>query len=180
MLKKGTQERRHEDVVSICTWSKEIVQEKFLCFKVARAKQRITHLNAHFKYIIVHMLMFLVPFSFLGRTILLLLLLLFSLLRYADVSMLWVDSPQFVSMEQKLLKWKPSGYWFERVTGISPTDRSILFRGIWLRMARSGLASFVVVGSYFWAVDHLLWRLIKRFLELVNTTWKMPIHLKLP
>ncbi|KAJ8624483.1 hypothetical protein MRB53_033013 [Persea americana] len=64
--------------------------------------------------------------------------------------------PKFVSMEQKLLKWKPSGYWFERVTGISPTDRSILFRGIWLRMARSGLASFVVVGSYFWAVDHLL------------------------
>ncbi|XP_058075075.1 uncharacterized protein LOC131223639 [Magnolia sinica] len=66
-----------------------------------------------------------------------------------------IVTPKYMSMEKKLLRWKVPGYWLERVSGISPLDRSILFRGIWLRMARSGLASFAIVGSYFLAVDHL-------------------------
>ena len=63
---------------------------------------------------------------------------------------------QYVSMERKLLKWPRPGKRCERFTGIHPADRNILFRGVWLRMARSGIASFVVVGSYYWAVGHLL------------------------
>eukprot|EP00262_Sarcandra_glabra_P000040 TRINITY_DN10045_c0_g1_i1.p1 TRINITY_DN10045_c0_g1~~TRINITY_DN10045_c0_g1_i1.p1 ORF type:complete len:291 (-),score=49.99 TRINITY_DN10045_c0_g1_i1:300-1172(-) len=64
--------------------------------------------------------------------------------------------PKYVSMERRLLRWRPAGSWLERVAGISPSDRNVLFRGIWLRMARSGLASFAIVGSYFLAVDHLI------------------------
>lgn len=64
--------------------------------------------------------------------------------------------PKYVSMERKLLKWPRPGKRFERFAGIHPADRNILFRGVWLRMARSGIASFVVVGSYYWAIDHLL------------------------
>lgn len=64
--------------------------------------------------------------------------------------------PKYVSMERKLLKWKQPGYWIERVSGIHPSDRNILFRGLWLRMARSGFASFAIVGSYFFVVDHLI------------------------
>lgn len=58
-------------------------------------------------------------------------------------------------MERKFLKWKRLGNKFERITGIHPSDRNVLFRGVGLRMARSGLASFMVVGSYFFVVDHL-------------------------
>ncbi|PHT65088.1 hypothetical protein T459_29513 [Capsicum annuum] len=36
------------------------------------------------------------------------------------------------------------------------SDRNILFRGLGLRMARSGIASFVVVGGYLFAIDKLL------------------------
>ncbi|KAL2519857.1 Mitochondrial substrate carrier family protein [Forsythia ovata] len=64
--------------------------------------------------------------------------------------------PKFVSMERKFLKWNRQGKRFERLTGIHPADRNLLMNGVWLRMARSGLASFVVVGSYFLAVDHLV------------------------
>lgn len=64
--------------------------------------------------------------------------------------------PKYVSMERKLLKWKQPGYWVERVSGINPLDRNVLFRGLGLRMARSGLASFAIVGSYFLVVDHLI------------------------
>ncbi|GMH29738.1 hypothetical protein Nepgr_031581 [Nepenthes gracilis] len=64
--------------------------------------------------------------------------------------------PKFVSMERRFLRWKRPGNLFERVSGIHPADRNILFRGILLRMARSGFASFMIVGSYFLAVDHLL------------------------
>ncbi|XP_077213308.1 mitochondrial substrate carrier family protein [Tasmannia lanceolata] len=64
--------------------------------------------------------------------------------------------PKYISMERRLLRWKPPGFWLERVAGISPSDRNILFRGISLRMARCGLASFTIVGSYFLALDHLL------------------------
>ncbi|KAF9596513.1 hypothetical protein IFM89_012244 [Coptis chinensis] len=64
--------------------------------------------------------------------------------------------PKYVSMERRLLKWKQPGYWVERVSGIHPKDRNILFRGIGLRMARSGLASFAIVGSYYMAVGHLM------------------------
>ncbi|GAB2300980.1 hypothetical protein Dimus_035017 [Dionaea muscipula] len=64
--------------------------------------------------------------------------------------------PKFITMEQRCLKWKPPGSKFERTVGIHPTDRNILFRGIWLRMARSGIASFIIVGSYFFIVDHLV------------------------
>ncbi|XP_068669199.1 mitochondrial tricarboxylate transporter 1 [Aristolochia californica] len=64
--------------------------------------------------------------------------------------------PKYISMERRLLRWKPLGLWIERFTGLSPADRKILFRGLWLRMARSGLASFSVVGCYYFAVDHLI------------------------
>ncbi|KAK7319386.1 hypothetical protein RJT34_04107 [Clitoria ternatea] len=63
--------------------------------------------------------------------------------------------PKYVAMERKLLKWKRPGNKFERFTGIHPSDRNVLFRGIGLRMARSGLASFMIVGSYFFVADHL-------------------------
>ncbi|XP_010242261.1 PREDICTED: uncharacterized protein LOC104586661 isoform X2 [Nelumbo nucifera] len=66
--------------------------------------------------------------------------------------------PKYVSMERKFLRWRQPGYWIERVSGIHPADRSLLFRGIWLRMACSGFASFIIVGSYFLAVDHLVTR----------------------
>ncbi|KAK4359750.1 hypothetical protein RND71_021979 [Anisodus tanguticus] len=58
----------------------------------------------------------------------------------------------FVSMERRFLKWQLP----ERWTGIHPADRNILFRGLGLRMARSGLASFVIVGGYLFAIDRLL------------------------
>lgn len=64
--------------------------------------------------------------------------------------------PKYVSMERKMLKWTRPGKRFERLTGIHPSDRTVLFQGIWLRMARSGLASFMIVGSYFLALDHLV------------------------
>lgn len=73
----------------------------------------------------------------------------------------WVMPLQFVSLERKLLKWRRPGKRFERVTGIHPADRNILFRGIWLRMARSGIASCLIVGSYYLTVDSLLQRGIK-------------------
>lgn len=63
---------------------------------------------------------------------------------------------QYISMERRLLKWRRPGNWFERVTGIHPADRNLLFRGIWLRMTRSGLASCLIVGGYYLAVDHLV------------------------
>ncbi|CAL0306123.1 unnamed protein product [Lupinus luteus] len=63
--------------------------------------------------------------------------------------------PTYIAMERKFLKWKQPGNKFERYTGIHPTDRNVLFRGIGLRMARSGFASFMMVGSYFFIVDHL-------------------------
>lgn len=65
---------------------------------------------------------------------------------------------QFISMERRLLKWSRPGNRFESFTGIHPRDRNILFRGIWLRMARSGIASFLLVGSYYFAVDQLVSR----------------------
>ncbi|KAJ8557610.1 hypothetical protein K7X08_003235 [Anisodus acutangulus] len=64
--------------------------------------------------------------------------------------------PKFVSTERRFLKWQLPGKRFERWTGIHPADRNILFRGMGLRMARSGLASFVVVGGYLFAIDRLL------------------------
>lgn len=63
--------------------------------------------------------------------------------------------PKYIAMERKFLKWKAPGTWIERNTGISPVDRNVLFRGIGLRMARSGIASFVLVGSYYLAVDYI-------------------------
>ncbi|KVI10956.1 uncharacterized protein LOC112505650 [Cynara cardunculus var. scolymus] len=66
--------------------------------------------------------------------------------------------PKYISMERKFLKWSLPGKRFERLTGIHPRDRNILFRGIWLRMARTGVASFVFVGSYFFLIDHLVLR----------------------
>lgn len=64
--------------------------------------------------------------------------------------------PKYITMERKLLKWKTPGNRFERATGIHPSDRNLLFRGIWIRMARSGIASFMIVGGYYFAVDHLI------------------------
>lgn len=63
--------------------------------------------------------------------------------------------PKFVSTERKLLKWGRPGNRFERLTGIHPADRNLLFRGLGLRMAHSGIASFIMVGSYFLTVDRL-------------------------
>ncbi|GAV73958.1 Mito_carr domain-containing protein [Cephalotus follicularis] len=64
--------------------------------------------------------------------------------------------PKFVSMERRLLKWRRPGKRFERITGIHPSDRNLLFCGIGLRMARSGFASFLIVGSFFLSVDYLI------------------------
>ncbi|KAK3011343.1 hypothetical protein RJ639_012794 [Escallonia herrerae] len=66
--------------------------------------------------------------------------------------------PKYISMERRLLKWTLPGKRFERLAGIHPADRNILLHGIGLRMARSGIASFMLVGGYFWAVDHLVSR----------------------
>jgi hypothetical protein len=63
---------------------------------------------------------------------------------------------QYIAMERRFHKWRAPGIWIERMTGISPADRNVLFRGIGLRMARSGIASFVLVGSYYFAIDQLL------------------------
>ena len=63
---------------------------------------------------------------------------------------------QYVAMERKFLKWHRPGNRFERTTGIHPADRSLLFRGIGLRMARCGLGSFFMVGGYYLILDHLL------------------------
>ncbi|PHT40741.1 hypothetical protein CQW23_19595 [Capsicum baccatum] len=54
------------------------------------------------------------------------------------------------------LKWQLPGKRFESWTGIHPVDRNILFRGLGLHMARSGIAYFVVVGGYLFAIDKLL------------------------
>lgn len=64
--------------------------------------------------------------------------------------------PKFVSMERRFLQWQLPGKRFERWTGIHPADRNILYRGLGLRMARCGIASFVVVGGYLFAIDRLL------------------------
>ncbi|KAI3448282.1 hypothetical protein Pfo_004947 [Paulownia fortunei] len=64
--------------------------------------------------------------------------------------------PKYLTMERKFLKWKRPGKRFERLTGIHPADRNLMLNGIWLRMARCGLASSVIVGSYFFAIDHLV------------------------
>lgn len=66
--------------------------------------------------------------------------------------------PKYIKMEKKFLKWRLPGRSFERLTGIHPADRNILLRGIGLRTARSGIASFVIVGSYFLSVDYLVSR----------------------
>ncbi|KAK6121322.1 hypothetical protein DH2020_044935 [Rehmannia glutinosa] len=63
--------------------------------------------------------------------------------------------PKYLTMERKLLKWKRPGKRFERLTGIHPADRNLLLNGIWLRMARCGLASSIIVGSYYFAIDQL-------------------------
>ncbi|CAN1796361.1 hypothetical protein LINPERHAP1_LOCUS20880, partial [Linum perenne] len=64
--------------------------------------------------------------------------------------------PKYLQMERALLKWRRPGTRFEKATGIHPADRNVLFRGIWLRMARSGIASFVIVGTYYLAVNRLV------------------------
>ncbi|KAJ4838341.1 hypothetical protein Tsubulata_002778 [Turnera subulata] len=66
--------------------------------------------------------------------------------------------PKYISMERRMLKWRRPGKRFERATGIHPTDRSLLFRGMGLRMARSGLASSIIVGTYYLTVNYLLAR----------------------
>nr|VDC70881.1 unnamed protein product [Brassica rapa] len=48
--------------------------------------------------------------------------------------------------KRKFLKWNKPGKRLERWTGILPTDRTLLFRGIGTRMARSSVASTVIVG----------------------------------
>ncbi|CAK7331911.1 unnamed protein product [Dovyalis caffra] len=64
--------------------------------------------------------------------------------------------PKYISMERKMLKWTRPGNGFERFTGIHPADRNLLFRGLGLRMAHSGFASFMIVGSYYLTVDYLV------------------------
>lgn len=66
--------------------------------------------------------------------------------------------PKYIAMERKFLKWRRPGKRFQRYAGIHPADRNILYHGIGLRMARSGIASFVIVGSYFFSVDYLMSR----------------------
>ncbi|XP_022138932.1 uncharacterized protein LOC111009990 isoform X2 [Momordica charantia] len=64
--------------------------------------------------------------------------------------------PKYVAMERRFLKWRRPGNKFERTTGIHPADRSLLFRGIGLQMARCGFGSFFMVGGYYMIIDHLL------------------------
>jgi hypothetical protein len=64
--------------------------------------------------------------------------------------------PKYTAKERKFLKWNKPGKRLERWTGIHPTDRNLLFRGIGMRMARSSVASTVIVGSYYLAVDLLV------------------------
>lgn len=64
--------------------------------------------------------------------------------------------PKYLAMERSFLKWSRPGNWFERYTGMHPADRNLLFRGVSARMARSGLASFILVGTYYMAVDCLI------------------------
>lgn len=66
-----------------------------------------------------------------------------------------IVTPKYIAKERKLLRWEAPGNWIERVTGMSPADRNIMFRGFSMRMARSGIATFVVVGGYLVAVNHL-------------------------
>ncbi|CAN8232040.1 unnamed protein product [Cochlearia groenlandica] len=63
--------------------------------------------------------------------------------------------PKYTAKERKFLRWNKPGKRLERWTGIHPTDRNFLFRGIGIRMARSSVASSVIVGSYYLAVDLL-------------------------
>ncbi|CAE6195391.1 unnamed protein product [Arabidopsis arenosa] len=64
--------------------------------------------------------------------------------------------PKYTAKERKFLRWNKPGKRLERWTGIHPTDRNLLFRGIGIRMARSSVASTVIVGSYYLAVDLLV------------------------
>ncbi|ESQ56060.1 hypothetical protein EUTSA_v10025456mg [Eutrema salsugineum] len=64
--------------------------------------------------------------------------------------------PKYTAKERKFLRWNKPGKRLERWTGIHPTDRNLLFRGIGMRMARSSVASTVIVGSYYLAVDLLV------------------------
>ncbi|KAH0942373.1 hypothetical protein HID58_002010, partial [Brassica napus] len=64
--------------------------------------------------------------------------------------------PKYTAKERKFLKWNKPGKRLERWTGIHPTDRNFLFRGIGIRMARSSVASTIIVGSYYLAVDLLV------------------------
>ncbi|KAL4189381.1 hypothetical protein AMTRI_Chr08g206780 [Amborella trichopoda] len=63
--------------------------------------------------------------------------------------------PKYIAMERKLLKWKPLGSWFNRKAGIRPSDRAFLLRGLWLRVARSGVSCFAMVGGYYLIIQHL-------------------------
>ncbi|KAK8944910.1 hypothetical protein KSP39_PZI008414 [Platanthera zijinensis] len=64
--------------------------------------------------------------------------------------------PKYMSMERKFLKWEASGNWIERLAGMSPADRSYLYRGIGLRMVHSGVSSFALVAAYLFAIKQLL------------------------
>ncbi|XP_042413752.1 uncharacterized protein LOC122002595 isoform X2 [Zingiber officinale] len=64
--------------------------------------------------------------------------------------------PKYIAMERKLLRWEAPGNWLERVAGMSPADRNIMFRGLWPRVLCCGISSFVFVGSYLLTVDYLL------------------------
>lgn len=64
--------------------------------------------------------------------------------------------PKYVAMERVVSKSKRPGRKFERLTGIHPTDRNLLSKGLCLRIARSGIASFVLVGSYYFAISNLV------------------------
>ncbi|WOL11791.1 hypothetical protein Cni_G20555 [Canna indica] len=66
-----------------------------------------------------------------------------------------IVTPKYITMERKLLRLKPPGNLLERVAGMSPADRRILFRGLRLQMLRSGFGSFALVGSYLLSVDYL-------------------------
>ncbi|EOA17542.1 hypothetical protein CARUB_v10005893mg [Capsella rubella] len=64
--------------------------------------------------------------------------------------------PKYTAKESKFLKWNKPEKRLERWTGIHPTDRNLLFRGIGIWMARSSVASTAFVGSYYVAVDLLV------------------------
>lgn len=67
-----------------------------------------------------------------------------------------IVTPKYIAMERKFYKWKVPGTWVQRVIGINPLDKKLLYHGLRVRAAQSGIACFSLVGGYHLALSHLL------------------------